>query len=190
MSTKAATGRSIAVAVPLIIAVVSALFAVSYLLSTILGLSLSLNLPTSVRVLGGALVVAGLAEMAWVFWHRSPVSVIVSTYFTFTKLFGRVPISEKAGRTEPLVVSGPQKYTRNPLYFGIIVMVLGWALLSAYTFVFVATVVLLLWFCLFLIPFEERELRALFGEQWTRYSEETPMLVPFTRRKRRPVDQA
>jgi protein-S-isoprenylcysteine O-methyltransferase Ste14 len=189
MSTKATTGRAAAVAVPLIIVVVSALFAVSYLLSTVLGLPFSLSLPTVVRVLGGALVLAGLAEMVWVFWHRSPVSVVVSTYVTFTKLFRRVPISEKAGRTEPLVVSGPQKYTRNPLYFGIIVMVLGWALLGAYTFVFVATAVLLLWFSLFLIPFEERELCALFGEQWTRYSEETPMLVPFTKRKRRPVDQ-
>jgi protein-S-isoprenylcysteine O-methyltransferase Ste14 len=67
-------------------------------------------------------------------------------------------------------------------------MVLGWGFLTGNSFVFVATVVLLIWFGLFLIPFEERELQALFGEEWTNYSEQTPMLIPFTkRRKKQPV---
>jgi protein-S-isoprenylcysteine O-methyltransferase Ste14 len=117
--------------------------------------------------------------------HRGPANVIVSTYVTLSKLFRRVPVAEKTGRTEPLVVDGPQKYVRSPLYLGVVVMVLGWALVTAFPFVFVATMILLLWFGLVLIPLEERELQALFGEQWRRYSEETPMLIPFTRRKRR-----
>ena len=172
-----------AVAGPIIVAVVSVLFGVSFLLSTLLGLPFSLGLPTVVRIIGGVTVLAGMAMMVWVFRCRGPAAVVVSTYYTFTKLFRRIPVAEKAGRTEPLVVSGPQKYVRSPLYFGVVVMVLGWALLTAYTFVFVATVVLLLWFGLLLIPFEERELKALFGEEWKKYSDETPMLIPFTKRK-------
>ena len=127
---------------------------------------------------------AGIALMGWVFSHRRPGSVIVSTYITFTKIFWRAELAEKAGRNEPLIVDGPQRYVRSPLYLGVIVMVLGWAILSNGTFVLVATFVLLIWFGLVLIPFEERELRALFGKQWENYTEVTPMLVPFTKRKK------
>jgi protein-S-isoprenylcysteine O-methyltransferase Ste14 len=178
-------GRAAAVAFPIIVIVVSILFGISYLISTLLGFPFSLGLPIAVRAVGGVMVVAGLLLMGWVFRRRSPAKVIVSTYITFTKLFGRAPVAERAGRTEPLVVDGPQKYVRNPLYFGVIVMVLGWGLLTGYSFVLVATVVLLLWFGLFLIPFEERELQALFGEEWTKYSEQTPMLIPFTKRRKK-----
>jgi protein-S-isoprenylcysteine O-methyltransferase Ste14 len=64
------------------------------------------------------------------------------------------------------------------------VMMCGWSLVSARPFVFIATIVLVLWFRFVLIPFEERELRALFGSEWEKYSAETPMLVPFTKRSR------
>jgi len=103
---------------------------------------------------------------------------------TLAKAVRRIPSAEKAGRTEPLIISGPQRYTRNPLYFGVIVMVFGLAVLTTLGFLFVMTVVVLLWFSLVIIPFEERELRALFGDEWTRYSEDTPMLIPFTKRKK------
>jgi protein-S-isoprenylcysteine O-methyltransferase Ste14 len=63
--------------------------------------------------------------------------------------------------------------------------VLGWALLTSYTFIFVAAVVIFLWFRLFLIPFEESELRALFGDQYKTYSDGTPAMIPFTKRRKR-----
>jgi protein-S-isoprenylcysteine O-methyltransferase Ste14 len=166
---------------------VGGLFVLSFLVSTLLGLPFSLGLPIEVRVIGGALVLAGLAIMGWVFSYRKPAEMMVSTYVTFVKLFTGAPVAERAGRTEPLVVSGPQKYVRNPLYFGIVVMVLGWAVLTGNSFVFIATASLLLWFALVLIPFEEREMQALFGEEWKRYSKMTPMLVPFTKRRKKRV---
>jgi protein-S-isoprenylcysteine O-methyltransferase Ste14 len=181
--TEKGTGRAIAIGAPLIATMVFALFGVSFLLSTILGFPFSLGLPIVVRVVGVAIALAGFAVIAWTFKNRSPAIVIVSTYITLTKALKGIPIAEKAGRTEPLILSGPQKYTRNPLYFGVVVMVLGWAILTSYSFVFVATIVILLWFSIVIIPFEERELRALFGEEWRRYSEETPMLIPFTKRR-------
>jgi hypothetical protein len=172
-------------AIPIIALVILTLFAVSYLISSLAGLPLSLNFPIAVRLVGVVIVLAGLSVMGWVFSHRNPVNVMVSTYVTLTKLLGRTPISERAERTEPLVIDGPQKYVRNPLYFGVIVMMCGWSLLSARPFVLIATIVLVLWFRLVLIPFEERELKVLFGEQWEKYSDGTPMLVPFTNRGRR-----
>ena len=182
--TEARVERSAAFAFTAILAIVLALFAVSFLTSTVLGLPTSLSLPAAVELLGGVVVAGGVALAAWVFRYRSPANMIVSTYVTLAKLIGRIPMAEKAERTEPLVVSGPQKYVRNPLYLAVIVMVFGWALLTAYTFILVASVVLLLWFSLVLIPFEERELRVLFGDQWKKYSDETPALIPFTKRRR------
>ncbi len=181
---KTSVGRAVLFAVPIIVAVVLALFVISYFMSTLVGLPLSLDLPTAVRVAGGAIVLSGMGIGGWVLAHRGPTNVIVSTYITLTKLFRRTLVSESAGRTEPLIITGPQKYVRNPLYFGVVVMVFGWAILTSFTFVFIATVIILLWFTFVLIPFEERELYALFGEQWKKYSESTPMLFPFTKRKK------
>lgn len=130
------------------------------------------------------MVVAGIGAAAWVFGYRSPADMIVSTYLTFMKLLGRASVSDPSGRKEPLVVVGPQRYVRHPLYLGVIVMTFGWAFAGGVTFVLVGAVGVLLWFRLVLIPFEEKELRALFGEEFVRYAELVPMLVPFTKRKR------
>ena len=180
------TRKAAAIGVPIIVLLLLGFFGAAYLLSAALGLPQSLGLPTAVRVGGGILVVAGTTLAAWMFASRKPSDVVVSTYITFSKLFKRVSFAERAGRTEPLVVSGPQKYVRSPLYLGVIVMVLGWAVLSTSTFVFLGTLILLFWFGAVLIPFEEKELKTLFGDEWVGYAEGTPMLIPFTKRKKAP----
>jgi protein-S-isoprenylcysteine O-methyltransferase Ste14 len=176
--------KAAAVAFPTIALVILALFGASYAVTVVLGLPQTLALPMPVRVTGGAIVIAGLALMAWLFSHRGPSAVIVSTYVTFTKMFRRTPIAEPSGRTEPLVVTGPQRYVRHPLYAGVVVMTLGWAMVSSLTFVMVATVVVFLWFRLLLIPFEEKELRALFGDEYRKYCDQVPTMVPFTKRRK------
>jgi protein-S-isoprenylcysteine O-methyltransferase Ste14 len=178
-------GKAVAVAASTIVLIIVTLFAISFFLSALLDLPLSLGLPLAVRVVGGAVLLTGLVLAGWVLRYRSPADMVVSTYVTFTKLFKRAAIADFSGRTEPLVVNGPQKYVRHPLYLGVIVMTFGWALLGAFTFVLVASIAVLLWFRLVLIPFEERELRALFGDQYTRYMDNVPMLVPFAKRVRR-----
>jgi len=178
-------GRAAAVTVPTVALLLAGLFGIAYLLSVLLGLPTSLGLPFALRVVGGMLVIAGLAIAGLTFRHRRPSEMLVSSYFTFTKLFERKPIADRLGRKEPLVIVGLQGYTRNPLYFGVIVMTFGWALGGGYTFVLVAALVLSIWFRVILIPFEERELSALFGEDYARYRAQVPMLVPFTMRKTR-----
>lgn len=178
------TIKSGAVAFPIIALLLAAIFGASYILSTSFGLPGSLAVPPPVRAIGIPLVIVGVAVAGWVFRYRGPETMMTSTYITFMKLLRRVPMAEASGRAEQLVVAGPQRYTRNPLYFGVIVVTFGWALFGASTFVLIGAVLLLLWFRLILIPFEEKELRTLFGEQYARYSNEVPMLVPFTKRKR------
>ena len=181
--TETKVGKAVSIAAPTIALIIVSLFAISFVVSSLLGLPPSFALPLPLRFLGGAMVVSGLAVAGWVFRYRSPADMIVSTYVTFTKLFRRGPLAEISDRTESLVISGPQKYVRNPLYFGVIVIVFGWALVGGTTYVLVAAIILLLWFGFILIPFEERELRALFGDQYAQYVESVPMLIPFTNLK-------
>ncbi len=153
--------------------------------SYLLGLPTTLGFPPTVQVLGWALVSAGTGIVLWLVRYRHPAEMIVSTYFTFLKMFARAPISKLEGRAEPLVFKGPQKYVRNPLYLGALVIFLGWGLITGVTASLIGFLFILAWFRLVQIPFEERELRAMFGDQYDRYSKEVPMLIPFSVRGNR-----
>jgi len=165
----------------IILALISIIFEIASLVARILNLPSSLDLPLLLRVLGGVLIGVGVALALWLFKYRKPVTMLVSTYFTFRKLFTRTPIEEISGRAEPLIIRGPQKYVRHPLYLGAIIIIFGYGFLSGSTSTFLATFIILLWFWLVQIPFEEKEMRALFGEQYVTYMHVTPMLIPFTK---------
>ncbi len=165
--------------------IVWGLFTLSGVITSLLGLPSKLDLPPALRSMGAAILVAGLGLALWLFRYRSPSAMILSTYFTFVKMFTRTPISRLEGRTEPLIVNGPQKYVRHPLYLAATIMFLGWAFLTDTTSSLVGVGFVLLWFRFVQIPFEEKELHAIFGDQYARYSNEVPMLIPFSGRKSR-----
>lgn len=77
-----------------------------------------------------------------------------------------------------LVTSGIYSLTRNPIYFGGLLMFLGWALYfaSPLAFLFTAleTVVLVL-----KISLEERNLSAKFGQGYALYRIRTKALIPY-----------
>ena len=173
--------RTGGVAGALILCMLLAVFIASYLLVRLFALPASLPTPLAVRLTGGTALVGGVALGAWVFQYRSPSQMIASTHLTLLKLVGRVPVASSRARAEPLVVVGPHRLVRHPLYLAVLLLVFGSALLSAATFVLVADGLLLLWYRLVLIPFEERELYTLFGTQFEQYALRVPMLVPFAR---------
>jgi len=177
-------GRAAVIAFSVILLIVGGTYALAWLLVVLLGLPPSLRLSPLVKVVGWVCLVAGATVGGWVFRYRSPTTMILSTYVTFRKMFRRTPVAEGFGRAEPLVIEGPQKYIRNPLYFAVLLVVFGWGLVAASTEVLIWSAVMLTWFSLVLIPFEEDELLALFGEEYARYAENVPMLVPFTKRRR------
>ena len=153
--------------------------------SHLLGLPSTLGLPPAMGMLGWAMTLAGTGLAIWLIKYRHPAEMIISTYFTFVKMFTRAPVSELEGRTERLVVKGPQKYVRNPLYLGAMAIFLGWDLVTGVTASLVGFLFILGWFRFVEIPFEERELGAIFGDQYAHYAAEVPMLIPFTKRKRK-----
>jgi protein-S-isoprenylcysteine O-methyltransferase Ste14 len=71
--------------------------------------------------------------------------------------------------TTQLITHDVYRVTRNPMYFGILLMLLGLAVATAGVFFYVAAV------CFFLIidsvfcPYEEQQLEAVFGETFERY---------------------
>jgi len=76
-----------------------------------------------------------------------------------------------------LVRSGLYRFTRNPMYVGIMLILLGEAIFfSSATLLFYASVVFL-GFNAFIFFYEEPVLRRLFGESYARYCAEVPRWI-------------
>ncbi len=146
-----------------------------------------MSLPLPVRGLGLVLVVAGAATFAWLLKYRNIREIFESTYATWVKLLRRASIEDRSGRTEPLVVLGPYRYVRHPMYTAIGTMALGIGLAVDHTFALIGATLLCLWFAFVIAPFEERELKALFGPAYEHYMRTTPRMIPLPGRRFRGV---
>lgn len=153
-----------------------------YLVTLILGLSFDLYLPLLVRILGFFVITIGVGFAGWTLFYRKPSDIMESSYATVVKAIKRINISEKVGRSEPLVIVGPYKFVRNPQYFGVVMLLLGWGLLLSFTPLFFASLLGFLWFRFVLIPFEEKELLVLFGDQYETYMKQVPSIFPFVKK--------
>lgn len=172
--------KYITVAIVSITLLVYLLLSLGALIVQSLGISPGFAPQLQFRILGEIFICIGVTISIWVVLARGARNMLVSTGVTFIKLFGRFSIREIGGRNEQLVISGPQKYTRNPLYLGAIISFLGWSLMINSTSFVVGTCLVTIWIVLIQIPFEERELRALFGKDYINYSSTVPVLIPFT----------
>jgi len=123
-----------------------------------LGLALSiaylvLAQPTSGRlVAGGAVALAGLALRAWAAGYLEKGSSLATT--------------------------GPYAFTRNPLYLGSSLIGAGFAIAGRSYLMAAALAALLVFIYAPVIRREEEFLRGKFGEQYQRYAEQVPLLVP------------
>jgi len=77
-----------------------------------------------------------------------------------------------------LVVVGLYRYTRNPMYIGVLTLVLGWSLLFGSWRVAAYLVVLAIGFHLRTILYEEPRLTGLFGADFERYCATVPRWIP------------
>ncbi len=175
--------RAAFLAIPVIAALILLLYLSSMALLGLAGVPWDSSLPWAVRVLGLPLLAYAVVMMAWVFRFRGPPAVLESTWATFLKLVRRAPLSASAGRTEPLVVAGPYRVVRHPLYSGVDGLTFGIAFLTDHPWAFLGAIALALWFALVLAPFEERELCALFGPAYSDYMRRTRRFIPLPRRR-------
>jgi protein-S-isoprenylcysteine O-methyltransferase Ste14 len=95
--------------------------------------------------------------------------------WTLGKMWSSVPALREH---HELHTDGPYRFTRHPIYTGILGMLLGSALVAGFGGVVVA---LLVFGGVFLvrIPREEKLMLETFGEQYVRYQHDVPRLVPF-----------
>jgi protein-S-isoprenylcysteine O-methyltransferase Ste14 len=86
-------------------------------------------------------------------------------------------VSDSKVRTERLVADGPFRYTRNPLYLGLLIGVFGAGPLCSRTG-WLVQMILASVFCYRLIRREEAHLVLVQGERFVTYSESVPRLLP------------
>ena len=114
-------------------------------------------------VIGLALLVVGAAIYAWCVWDFAT--------------FGRgtpAPIDAP----KKLVVRGLYRYTRNPMYVGVLTVILGWAALFGTLRLLLYAAVVGTCFHLVILLYEERHLRAEFGGQYEAYCEQVSRWLP------------
>ena len=85
-----------------------------------------------------------------------------------------------------LVVRGLYHYTRNPMYVGVLTVILGWALLFRAANLVLYALVVGTCFHLFIVLYEEPHLRTVFGGQYETYCSQVARWLP----RRRPVFSA
>lgn len=77
-----------------------------------------------------------------------------------------------------LVMSGPYRYCRNPMYVGILTILAGEALLYRDLRVLFFLFAMAVLFNIFILGYEERALGRQFGEAYARYCEAVPRWIP------------
>ncbi|MBM3778236.1 MAG: isoprenylcysteine carboxylmethyltransferase family protein [Acidimicrobiia bacterium] len=143
----------------------------------------------AVPLFGG--VVAHLANPGWMAWAALPLPVwtqwagvtlgllvIPSAWWVLTTLGANVSETVLTRPEQRLVTSGPYRRVRHPLYAVGIALFLSIALMAANGFLLSWTGVALLAIRLVVIPREETELEARFGDDYRRYRSRTGALLP------------
>ncbi len=81
-----------------------------------------------------------------------------------------------------LVIRGLYRYTRNPMYVGVLTVMLGWAVLFQATTLFMYALSFGVFFHLFIVFYEEPHLRREFGGEYDDYRAEVDRWLPRLRR--------
>ena len=140
--------------------------------------------PVVVVLLTGALmwlVAWAVPAFAFLFPPRYPVAASLVLAGALTSLLGVVSFRRAGTTVNPmtpessssLVVSGIYKLTRNPMYLGFLLALLGWTIFLSNVPALLCLPAFILYMNRFQIAPEERALAALFGQAFAAYKEKT-----------------
>jgi protein-S-isoprenylcysteine O-methyltransferase Ste14 len=85
-----------------------------------------------------------------------------------------------------LVARGLYRYTRNPMYVGVLTVILGWAVLFRASALIAYALAVAACFQSFVVLYEEPHLRAEFGSEYEDYRARVGRWLPRRRRAREP----
>jgi len=145
------------------------------------------------NAVGLSLVVPGVGGLLWclgLHFARAPKTVELT--YIFPSLSWRRHLGESRGKLQgpgtdqaaggsalesapsSLVMEGLYTFSRHPMYLCVLALWLGWALFYGSVAVFIAWAVTWVGMTLFVVPAEEHELEARFGESYLRYKKAVP----------------
>lgn len=106
--------------------------------------------------------------LSWALWRP------VKHHLNF-KTFAGVP--EVTNENIDLIVDGPFKMVRHPRYLMVWIGVLGWCLMANYSGSYAMGIASMIGL-LVIVELEERDLVKRFGDQYARYQQDVPRLIP------------
>jgi protein-S-isoprenylcysteine O-methyltransferase Ste14 len=128
----------------------------------------------------GWMMWASLSLPTWARWTGVAIGLLVvpSIYWVLTALGTNVSETVLTKPQHRLVTTGPYRWLRHPLYTVGIALFLSIALMAGNWFILLWAVVALIAVRLVVVPREEAQLVARFGDDYRRYRTGTGSLVP------------
>jgi protein-S-isoprenylcysteine O-methyltransferase Ste14 len=123
---------------------------------------------------------AAFAAPAWLRWLGLGMGVLTLPFMVWVFRSIGVNISETVltKSEHELVSHGPYRWIRHPLYTSGLLLILSLALIAGSWFLLGLWALALLIFRIVVIPSEEANLIAKFGEEYAKYRDKTGALVP------------
>ena len=129
--------------------------ALTMIAMTLHALAFGIGAPFGRSIAGGALLMgAGFAWMAWAWWCFREA---------------RTPLPPTA-RPTMLIDDGPYRFGRNPMYLGMVAMMLGMGLATGVPFMAIAALNFVVIVATVHIPHEEAQMRRVFGGWYSDYA--------------------
>ena len=138
------------------------------------GLVRELRYHEAARQLSGFVLVALIALLCrptLVLWWVGAPMVLAGTLL-------RLWASGHVRKNLQLATTGPYSLVRHPLFSGNLLALFGFAVASGSWWSWLAVALVAWTYYPTAIEYEDRKLRDLFGDQWLRWKQETPALIP------------
>jgi protein-S-isoprenylcysteine O-methyltransferase Ste14 len=116
-----------------------------------------ISVPYPFNFLGVLAIVLGFVLVVWA---------------NYTLLFvGKIGLNAREPFQTPstLVIEGPYKFSRNPIYLSVIIILIGLAILVGSLSIFIIAIVLFIIFWKWFVSWEEKKLEEVFGEEYLEY---------------------
>lgn len=113
-----------------------------------------------------------------IFAKPLPITVLIGGIIAISGLLIRAWSSGHIRKNQNLAVSGPYSFTRNPLYLGSFLLVLGFCVASSVWWLGLIFIILFLSIYLPVMRVESEDLTRLFGEDYAEYARNVPLFFP------------